>query len=128
MARARHEHSLPPLKKGRSVCRKRVDARFRRAMANRVGIKTASNKSDPHPNPPLFKGRERAADADPPHAIALPRRGRVARGADSRARAGSGLNLDRGQTPPGRSLTLASTLPWRGGMAPCVVRCDVSLD
>src|SRR4029079_2457504 len=41
-------------------------------MATRVGIKTASNKSDPHPNPPLFKGRERAADADPPHAIALP--------------------------------------------------------
>jgi hypothetical protein len=38
---------LPPLEKGRSVCE-----------ANRVGIKPYCN--DPHPNPPLFKGRERA--------------------------------------------------------------------
>jgi hypothetical protein len=45
-------------------------------MANRAGIKTASNKNDPHPDPPLFKGRERAADADPPHAIAVPKTGR----------------------------------------------------
>jgi hypothetical protein len=53
-------------------------------MARRVGIiEQLARWHDPHPNPPLFKGRERAADAAPPHAIALPFRGREARAADS---------------------------------------------
>jgi hypothetical protein len=62
--------ALSPLEKGRSDRRKRVDARLRRAMAIRVGIEgPAFDENDSHPNPPLFKGREHAADAAPPHAI-----------------------------------------------------------
>jgi tRNA-2-methylthio-N6-dimethylallyladenosine synthase len=59
--------SLPPLERGRSV-----------REANRVGVHAGR---DPHPTPPLFKGREWATDADPQHAIALPEPRRVNSGA-----------------------------------------------
>jgi len=46
--------SLPPPERGRSV-----------REANRVGL-----PNDPHPRPPLFKGREQSPDADRSNAMA----------------------------------------------------------
>jgi tRNA-2-methylthio-N6-dimethylallyladenosine synthase len=59
--------SLPPPERGRSV-----------REANRVGVNDRARQCDSHPNPPPFRGRERAARVAP-HAITLPFQGEVDR-------------------------------------------------